>query len=373
MSEVRIIFAGGGTGGHFYPALAIARALEKALAPRVCQIRFVGSRRGIEYRQRETLGYPLELMNIRGLARSLSLRNLLFPFVLMGALIKSNSLLSSFQPHLVVGTGGYVSGPIVQRAVARGIPSAIQEQNSYPGLTTRHLAGKVDRVYLGFADAIKRLPQDSPVMTTGNPVRQEIGHGSAQAAHEMFDLNPDKKTILILGGSQGASSINGAVLSGLSDLDESTQLLWQAGSLEYEALKEKAGSHPAVRLFAFTDRIADAYAVADLAICRAGALTVAELKASGVPALLVPYPQATANHQLMNARSVESRGAAVVIEDDQLAGEEILKLAGSILKSTRGQQMTQSLERWNREAPNSATDVIVADLIRLLEEKGNYV
>ena len=143
-----MIFAGGGTGGHLYPALAIARALEKTLAPRVCTIRFVGSRRGIEFRQRDTLGYPLELMNIRGLPRKLSLRTALFPFLLLGAMIKCNSLLSSFQPHLVVGTGGYVSGPIVRRAAARGILTAVQEQNSYPGLTTRHLAAKVDRVYI---------------------------------------------------------------------------------------------------------------------------------------------------------------------------------------------------------------------------------
>lgn len=369
MSDIRIIFAGGGTGGHLYPALALARALEKALSPRICQIRFVGSRRGIEFRQRDTLGYPLELMNIRGISRTLSLRNLLFPFLLLGAMMKSSSLLNSFQPHLVVGTGGYVSGPIVQRAAARGILTAVQEQNSYPGLTTRHLAGKVDRVYLGFAEAIKHLPSKAPVMTTGNPIRAEIGTVDRQSGCAAFDIDPQKKTILALGGSQGAQSINRAVSDGLSDMPESTQLLWQTGALDYEELKDKHGAEKNVRLFAFTDQIAQAYAASDLAISRAGALTVAELKASGTPAILIPYPHATANHQMMNARSVESKGAAIVIDDAQLAAERIFMRADDILSSAKRQEMVQALEVWNKEVPSCATDVIVADLIRLLEEK----
>lgn len=369
MNEIRIIFAGGGTGGHLYPALAIARALEKALSPRVCLIRFVGSRRGIEFRQRDTLGYPLELMNIRGLSRTLSLKNLLFPFLLLGAMVKSSSLLNSFQPHLVVGTGGYVSGPIVQRAASRGILTAVQEQNSYPGLTTRHLAGKVDRVYLGFAEAIKHLPANAPVMTTGNPIRSEIGTVDNQSACAAFDIDPQKKTILALGGSQGAESINRSISDGLCDMSDSTQLLWQTGARDYEALREKHGAKKNVRLFAFTDRIAQAYAAADLAISRAGALTVAELKASGIPAILIPYPHATANHQMMNARSAESKGAAIVIEDAQLAGQRIFKRADDILTTTKRQEMIQALAAWNKEVPSCATDVIVADLIRLLEEK----
>lgn len=369
MSEIRIIFAGGGTGGHLYPALALARALEKALLPRVCQIRFVGSRRGIEFRQRDSLGYPLELMNIRGISRKLSLKNLLFPFLLLGAMIKSSSLLSSFQPHLVVGTGGYVSGPIVQRAAARGILTAVQEQNSYPGLTTRHLAGKVDRVYLGFAEAIKHLPSKARVMTTGNPIRADIGTVDHQTACAAFDIDPQKKTILALGGSQGAQSINQAISEGLSDLPESTQLLWQTGALDYEQLNDKHGTKKHVRLFAFTDQIAQAYAAADLAISRAGALTVAELKASLTPALLIPYPHATANHQLMNARSVESKGAAIIIEDAQLAKAQVIKRANGILSSDRWLEMVRALETWNKEIPSCATDVIVDDLIRLLEEK----
>ncbi|MCH7878159.1 MAG: undecaprenyldiphospho-muramoylpentapeptide beta-N-acetylglucosaminyltransferase [candidate division Zixibacteria bacterium] len=370
MSEVRMIFAGGGTGGHLYPALAIARALEKTLAPRVCNIRFVGSRRGIEFRQRDTLGYPLELMNIRGLPRKLSLKSALFPFLLLGAMIKCNSLLSSFQPHLVVGTGGYVSGPIVRRAAARGILTAVQEQNSYPGLTTRHLAAKVDRVYLGFAEAIKHLPEKAPVMTTGNPIRAEIGAVDRLSACAAFNLDPQKKTILALGGSQGAQSINRAISNGLCDMPESAQLLWQTGALEYEELAGKHGGQGNVRLFAFTEKIAEAYAAADLAISRAGALTVAELKASLTPALLIPYPHATADHQMKNARAVEDKGAAIVIEDEQLAGARIIKRANDILSGAERQTMVKALELWNKELPGRATDVIAADLVRLLEEKG---
>lgn len=382
MRALRVIFAGGGTGGHLYPALAIAEGLRKKLLPRECQISLVGSRRGIEYRKRHELGFPLELIPVRGFRRSLSWKNLLFPFSLIAAMIKSNNLLSRLKPDLVVGTGGYVSGPVVSRALARGITCAIQEQNSYPGFTTRKLAGKVKRVYLGFADAKKHLPDNSCTLLTGNPVRSDIGTVDRGEALKIFGLNEHKKTIVILGGSQGARSINNAVLAGLKDLPEDVQLLWQTGEGERERVQAELPKISAgcdnlserVCLLGFTTKMAAVYAAADIIIARAGALTIAEILASGAPSILVPYPFAAADHQTNNARSIEKNGAALVLIDADLSKDSktggVLQLATQALADGRAKSMRDNIASANQGADKSAVEMIVTDLLELLKEQG---
>ncbi len=366
---LRAIFAGGGTGGHLYPALAIAQALEGKHGAENCEFIFVGTKRGIEFRLRETLGYPLELIDVRGFVRKIHWRNALFPFVLARALWKSGQLLRSFKPHLVVGTGGYVSGPIVSRAVAGQIPTAIQEQNSYPGFTTRRLAGKVDRVYLGFDDARDHLNEKMSALTTGNPVRKEIGAVERIEGVRSFGLDPQRKTILILGGSQGAQSVNDAVLAGIDSLSETSQILWQTGRANYDRLVQQVGAMPHVRLFAFSEHIELAYAAADIAITRAGALTIAEMIASQTPSILVPYPFATANHQMMNALSVERRGGALIIANNELAGKNIIEEAQQTLASGRAQEMYEVLSDWSASNQQSASDMIAEDLLELVNRK----
>ena len=215
--SVRIMFAGGGTGGHLFPALAIADRLKELLSPsRNVEIQFVGTRRGLEYRMREKLGYSLHLINVRGLARSLSPKNLLVPFILISALLRSAALLNKFQPDLVVGTGGYVAWPVLKMANWKSIPTVLQEQNSFPGVTTRQLAGKARRVYLGFGQAQEHIKTEGKLIVTGNPVRTTSDAIDRNKAMKEFGLDPARKTILILGGSQGARTINRAVLKSLA-------------------------------------------------------------------------------------------------------------------------------------------------------------
>ena len=318
----RILFAGGGTGGHFFPAIAIAdRLAQLAGDDFMPEIAFVGTRRGIEYRLRDSLGYPLHLINIRGLARRLTLSNLILPLLIVGALVKSYTLLKRLKPDIIVGTGGYVCWPILKAAEFRKIPTVLQEQNSFPGITTRQMAANAARVYLGFEKAAEYLPQATRVMVTGNPVRDRVLGGNREKALQEFKLDPDKKTILILGGSQGARNVNNAILAGLQKqaLPADVQILWQTGKRDYTDVTAAAGdkvTHGS--LFPFSERMDLVYAAADIAIARAGALTIAELVACGVPSILIPLPSAAGDHQRKNALEMSSKGVSVIIEESDL-------------------------------------------------------
>ncbi|UCC45056.1 MAG: undecaprenyldiphospho-muramoylpentapeptide beta-N-acetylglucosaminyltransferase [Candidatus Zixiibacteriota bacterium] len=368
----RLVFAGGGTGGHLFPALAIADRLKEMLGGKA-EIVFIGTKRGLEYRLRETLGYPLHTINVRGLARSLTLKNLLVPFLFLGALFRSGMFLDQFKPDLVVGTGGYVSLPVLKMAAAKNIPTVIQEQNSYPGLSTRKAAGKAQRVYLGFSGAQKHLKTSAQVIVTGNPVRSELTRGNRVESLKSFGLDLDKKTILILGGSQGARALNKAILDSLmsGELPEEYQLLWQTGKGDYTDVIATAGdmvqNHA---LFPFENRMAQVLAAADLAISRAGALTIAELQACGVPAILVPYPHAAGDHQRQNASDCADDGCAVMIEQHELAQSDLLKKAVELFCSGRVDQMQESIQMVN-STRRAAVDVIADDIVALLKKNSN--
>ncbi|PWB75335.1 undecaprenyldiphospho-muramoylpentapeptide beta-N-acetylglucosaminyltransferase [candidate division GN15 bacterium] len=366
---VRIVFAGGGTGGHLYPAIAIADRLTEMLGERTkAEIRFVGTKRGLEYRIKDSLKYPLHLINVRGIARRLSWQNLLVPFNVIGSLWKAKALLRQFSPHLVVGTGGYVSWPVLRAASGRGIPTAIQEQNSFPGITTRQLAPRVNRVYLGFAGAQEYFKTSGRVLVTGNPVRPNIAGGNRQEALSQFKLDPNKKTILVLGGSQGARAINQAVLHGLRHglLPEGCQLLWQTGKRDYTEVTAQAGDKASGHsLFPYENRMELVYAAADLAIARAGAITLAELEACAVPSVLVPYPYAAGDHQRRNAEETVRQGFASVIDESDASIPEILKLAAGELLSGRAEQRRQTILAATK-GKKPAVDVIAGDLIELM-------
>lgn len=371
-ADIRIIVAGGGTGGHFFPAVAIAdRIRELAQPSRNASILFVGTRRGIEYRMRETLGYPLHLVSIRGVARSLTLRNLMVPFLVVGSLINCYRLMARFRPQVVIGTGGYVCWPVLTTAAWRGIPTMLQEQNSYPGVSTRQLAGRATRIFLGFACAAEYLRTTAKVIVTGNPVRGTIGRGDRAAGLAAYGLDPSRRTILVLGGSQGARAINEAVASSLEAeaLPEGIQILWQTGRRDYTEVTARTGGKAAhCALFPFAENMADVYAAADVVIARSGALTLAEITACELPSILVPYPQAAADHQKKNAEDYVVRGMADMIEQKDLPQHDIITEARRLLDSDRYRRMKSAIQRENA-GRRPAADLIAEEVLASIDTR----
>ncbi len=322
MAAIRILFAGGGTGGHLFPALAIADEIKKRR--RDAEIAFVGTKDRLEARVVPQRGYAFHAIWIRGLRRTWSLDNLLFPLKMLVACVQSFFLVKKLEPDVVVGTGGYVCGPPVFIASLLGIPTVIQEQNSLPGATTRLLAARATQVHLSFEATKEFLKRTDNVFVSGNPTTL-TEHIDREEGLKVFRLNPEKKTLLVFGGSLGASSINRAVADILSDLrGMNVQMIWQTGELDFESMsrivQEIHGDReePFVRVYKFIDRMQYAYAVCDVAVCRAGATTLAELTSLGVPAILVPYPFAAADHQRRNAEMMLREGAAAMIHDADL-------------------------------------------------------
>ena len=369
LKSLNLIFAGGGTGGHFFPAVAIAdRVCELAGDSCEKKIMFVGTTRGIEYRLRDTFGYPLQVVNVRGLERAFTLKNLAVPLLALKSLWQSRSLLKKIMPDLVVGTGGYVSWPVLRMAAMMKIPVVLQEQNSYPGVATRQLARFAARVYLGYDEARQHLPNQTPLVLTGNPVRRQIASGDRREALEHFKLEPSRRTILILGGSQGARAINEAVLKSFENrpLPGSYQLLWQTGMNDYaEVIRRLGESADQHAVFLFEKRMDLVYAAADMVIARAGAISLAEIESVALPALLVPYPQAAGDHQRKNAQAVVSRGFAEVIDPDQLAGTDLLGAAVAMCNDGRVDAMKQRIRQYVA-GRKPAVDVIAEDIIRLV-------
>lgn len=369
-TPVRIIFAGGGTGGHLYPAIAIADRVRTMLKSQGgAEILFVGTRRGLEHRLGDKLGYRLHLINMRGIVRSLSPKNLLVPFVVITALLKATALLIRVRPHVVVGTGGYVAWPVLRAAIARGIPTVLQEQNSFPGIVTRRLAPRVDHIFLGFERARDYLRTKAPTEVVGNPVRSSIQQGDREAAARHYGLDPHRKTILVLGGSQGARAINRAITKSVQagNLPDDIQLLWQTGIRDYKDVSAHVGNRASnCALFPFAEEMDQVYALADLAIARAGALTLAELMACGLPSILIPYPFAAGDHQRHNAKEMVDRGMARMVDEDDLADCDILGEASRLLKSDRYAGMRESIaEATAGQRP--AVDVIAERILEMID------
>jgi UDP-N-acetylglucosamine--N-acetylmuramyl-(pentapeptide) pyrophosphoryl-undecaprenol N-acetylglucosamine transferase len=367
VKEFKAIFAGGGTGGHLFPALAIAEKLKSLLEPdNKVDFKFVGTRRGIEYRMKDRLGYPLYLISVRGLSRAGVFRNILFPFLLVGGVLKSAFLILRFKPDIIVGTGGYVMGPVIMAAIAFNRHCVIQEQNSYPGLTTRQLASKVDRVFLGFGTASKYLGRTCEIVETGNPVKEVIGSVSKETARRHYGFDMTDCVILILGGSQGARRINQNILKHIKTLPNNFRLIWQAGETDFEEIAAVVGDSVNSRsFFPFTNDIEKAYAAADIAVARAGALTLAELETAGVPSILIPYPYATGDHQRKNAEHFVESGGAVIVEDSRLEDIDLIGEAVGLVESGRCDRMADAVESMRRSRIKPAVDVIAEEILKL--------
>jgi UDP-N-acetylglucosamine--N-acetylmuramyl-(pentapeptide) pyrophosphoryl-undecaprenol N-acetylglucosamine transferase len=322
---LRILFAAGGTGGHLYPAIAIADEIKRVQPD--ASIMFVGTEDTLEARVIPMRGYSFTHIWISGFQRSLSLQNILFPLKVGVALGQSFAIIRKLRPHVVVGTGGYVCGPALFAATLMGRRTLIQEQNSYPGVTTRVLASRVDEVHIAFENSRYYLKGAKNLKLSGNPTRSSIGTVSREGGRTFFGLEPEKKTLLVLGGSAGARSINTAlreILAHIVGLD--IQVIWQTGTEDYERIKSAVESMSgaiqiATRVYKFIESMEFAYGACDLAVCRAGATTIAELARAGTPAVLVPYPYATADHQTQNAKAVANHGASAMLADSNLTSQ----------------------------------------------------
>ena len=351
---MRIIISGGGTGGHIFPAIAIANAL-KIIDSRA-EILFVGAEGRMEMEKVPAAGYAIEGLNISGLQRKLSLKNLSFPVKVISSLNKAGKIIDRFKPDVAVGVGGYASGPLLYMAACKGIPAVIQEQNSYPGITNKILSRKVKRICVAYEGMEKFFPKDKLILT-GNPVRSDIllTEGKRKEAAAFFGLDENKKTILVVGGSQGARTINRSIQGGIQKLEDAgLQLIWQTGkAFLSEALSalETAGCRN-MKAFDFISRMDLAYAMADLVLSRAGASTVSELCIAGKPAVMVPLPSAAEDHQTRNIEALVKKNAAVMVKD----GDAMQQLVNTALNLVRDENRLGELKRHIRQLalPDSA-------------------
>jgi UDP-N-acetylglucosamine--N-acetylmuramyl-(pentapeptide) pyrophosphoryl-undecaprenol N-acetylglucosamine transferase len=323
-SELRIMVAGGGTGGHLYPAIALVKEIE-ARFPNA-KFLFIGTKRGIEARIIPESGYQIRYIWLSGVQRRLSWRLVLPPLQLVVSIIQCIKTLRSFRPHVVIGTGGYVSGPAVMMAALLGYPTVIQEQNSFPGMTTRMLARVVNQVHVTFESSIKYFNDPSKVHLSGNPVRGQLNSTPRDVAATKFGLNAAAKTLLIFGGSQGAHSINQALVAIMPRLLElkGWQVLWGTGNVSYPMVSDAMAAYvDRVKVLPYIADMGAAYGLANLVVARAGATTVAELQMCGLPVILIPYPFAAANHQEANARALVESDAATMVLDSELTSDKL--------------------------------------------------
>ena len=367
MRSARFIFAGGGTGGHLFPAIAIAEELKK-LDPRA-EILFVGTKDKIEAQVVPNKGYAFRPIWISGFRRGVSIDNILFPLKAGVALMQAKSIITEFKPSVVVGTGGYVSGPVVFAATLFKLPTIIQEQNSYPGFTTRLLARRVSEVHITFEVTKQYLGRTESVYLSGNPTRSDLENVDITKAFNYFGFNQndDRRTVLIFGGSLGATTINEAVDKNLDDIIKNKiRLIWQTGKANYAHSVQLSKKYPKTAIWVqpFIDRMDYAYAVSNLVVCRSGATTIAELTRLGKPAILVPYPHATANHQTDNAKALTDFGAAVMLNDNEVS-DKLLHTVLSLFEDSRLKEMSERSKQLGK--PDAGK--IIAERVLLLAEK----
>jgi UDP-N-acetylglucosamine--N-acetylmuramyl-(pentapeptide) pyrophosphoryl-undecaprenol N-acetylglucosamine transferase len=328
----RFLFAGGGTGGHLFPAVAVAEKI-KARIPEA-DIMFVGTKSKIEGRVVPKLGYKFKSIWIKGFSRKFNAENILFPARLIVSLFQSLVINMNFKPRVAIGSGGYVSGPAIWGSSVMGAKIILLEQNSYPGVTTRLLEKYADEIHVSYSDSEKYLRSKDKIKVTGNPVRESLGEMNREKALKHFNLSPDSKTILVLGGSLGAASINDAVASSAELFrKKGLQLIWQTGNIYYDRYKNLNGN--GIIVLPFIEDMNLAYSAADMVIARAGATTIAELLVLGLPSALVPSPNVAENHQYYNAKSLEDENAALLIEDKNVKSILAEKIISTIFDSAK--------------------------------------
>ena len=315
---INILLSGGGTGGHIYPAIAIADELKRRYPD--ANFLFVGAKDRMEMEKVPQNGYEIKGLWISGIQRSLSLKNLSFPFKLISSLWNARKIIKKFKPSIVIGTGGFASGPTLFVAESKGIPTLIQEQNSYPGITNKLLSKKVDKICVAY-DHLDRFFEKNKIVKTGNPVRQDLISKESKRKEGIaeFKLNPDKKTLLVLGGSLGARAINQLIETNIEWLVKlNIQVIWQTGKLYFDDYK-KYDSLNGVQTHAFLNKMNLTYAAADFIISRAGAGSISELCIVGKPTIFIPSPNVSEDHQTKNALAIVEKEGAILLEEKNVS------------------------------------------------------
>ena len=366
--RLNVIISGGGTGGHIFPAIAIANALKNRV-PDV-NILFIGAKGKMEMEKVPAAGYPIEGLWISGLQRKLTLKNLTFPLKVISSMIKARKIISRFKPDVVIGVGGFASGPTLRVASNKGIPTLIQEQNSFPGITNKLLAKKVNRICVAYEGMEKYFPKEKIVLT-GNPIRKEMVEiqGKKEEALKLFNLSSEKPVVLVIGGSQGALSINKSIHAQLDQFVENgIQLIWQTGKYYFNSAENavKDFQSMGIRAVAFIDRMDYAYSLANVIISRAGAIAISEICAVGKPAIFVPLPSAAEDHQTKNAQALVDKNAALLIKDHEANNLLVNSVIKLIQDKEKQIELSQNLVKL---AKKDADEKIADEILALVNQK----
>lgn len=364
MKSLKVILSGGGTGGHIFPAVAIANEIKK-LVPHA-EILFVGALGKMEMEKVPAAGYKIIGVPIAGLQRKFTLLNFKLPLLVIQSLLKTQKIINEFKPDVVVGTGGYASGPLLKAATSKGIPALLQEQNSYAGITNKILSKKASKICVAYEGMEAFFPKEK-IILTGNPVRQDILNTNIdrEEAYRFFNLDQTKKTVLVIGGSLGARGINEALVEGLSEFKkQDIQLLWQTGKPYFETAKEKANDiHTEnIKVVDFISRMDFAYSVADVVISRAGAGAISELCIVGKPSILVPLPTAAEDHQTKNAMSLVSKKAAILVNENKAKVELSIQTFLLINDENRMREISNNCKSL---AKTNSTNIIAHEVLKL--------
>ncbi|MDD2820814.1 MAG: undecaprenyldiphospho-muramoylpentapeptide beta-N-acetylglucosaminyltransferase [Flavobacterium sp.] len=358
MGKYKFILSGGGTGGHIYPAIAIANELKSRFPD--SEILFVGAKDKMEMQKVPQAGYPIKGLWIAGLQRRLTIDNALFPVKLVASLWESRKIIKQFKPDVVIGTGGFASGPLLQMANAMNIPTVIQEQNSYPGITNKLLSKKANAICVAYENLERFFPKEK-IILTGNPVRQDLIaiDSKREEAISYFNLDANKKTVLVLGGSLGARRINQLIEKELDKmLSQNVQIIWQCGKLYFEEYKKYNTAN--VQVMAFVERMDLVYAAADIVISRAGASSVSELCIVGKPVIFIPSPNVAEDHQTKNAKAISDKKGAILLRESELDSQFSLVFEALIKDEGKQKQLSENIKQLAMpEATNQIVDTIV--------------
>lgn len=367
--DIKVIISGGGTGGHIFPAVSIANAVKKRFPN--AKILFIGAEGRMEMKKVPAAGYDIIGLQISGLNRKNPFKNVPVAWKLLKSFLKAKKILKDFKPDIVVGVGGYASGPTLKMANSLKIPTLIQEQNSYAGVTNKYLAGKAYAICVAYDEMERFFPKDK-IILTGNPCRQNLANPdlTKEEAYSFFKLDPDKKTILVIGGSLGSRTINRSVMQGIDAIDNSgVQVIWQCGEFYLFDLSVEL-SHKAnadsIHLYDFISRMDLAYRVADLVISRAGASSISELSILGKPAILVPSPNVAEDHQTKNAMALVNKNAAIMIAD-KASEKELIPTALELINNT--EKLESLSENISKLAQYNSADRIVDEMVRIINSK----
>ena len=362
MNKKKFILSGGGTGGHIYPAVAIANELKSRFPD--SEILFVGASDKMEMQKVPQAGYKIIGLWIAGIQRRLTLDNAMFPLKLISSLWKSRKIVKDFKPDVVIGTGGFASGPLLKAAAGMGIPTVIQEQNSYPGITNKWLAGKAKKICVAY-EGLERFFPASKIILTGNPVRQDIigVKERKEEAIRYFGLDPNKKTLLVLGGSLGSRRINQLLAKELTWLlAQNVQVIWQCGKFYFEEYRH-LGDKEDVKVLSFIDRMDLVYAAADVVISRSGASSVSELCIVGKPVIFIPSPNVAEDHQTKNAHAIVDKGGALMLKEAQLDTQFQPVFQDLITNTEKQQRLGENIKKL---AKVNATKDIVDEIVKLI-------